>query len=295
MAQVFYDKAAVEVSVGGVTETLLASDCNINYSNSLQPLYVIGNKGSLGHVPGGPRVGDISFNFLTSITGKVHSHPGNIINYLASGLKHSIGSTGSGGLIKCAGMSGMGFLNSYAFNTASNSVSTSSASFSLFGGFSTPTNVDSVISGRITGTDPAISNPGGTAVATGVAHGRFTDLTNLKTTISAPNAGTEVGTVYSADYSISFNHNPIYKVGQEFPTTTLYTNASESINVAEDVFNSGLTYTGDANDYLINLKGVDATEQIMEVKMISGHQVNTSATVGLDDIIRTQKTLTAAY
>ena len=33
----------------------------------------------------------------------------------------------------------------------------------------------------------------------------------------------------------------------------------------------------------------------MEVKMISGHQVNTSATVGLDDIIRTQKTLTAAY
>lgn len=293
MAQVFYDKAAVEVSVGGVTETLLASDCNINYSNSLQPLYVIGNKGSLGHVPGGPRVGDISFNFLTSITGKVNSYPGNVINYLASGLKHSIGSTGSGVLIKCAGMSGMGFLNSYAFNTASNSVSTSSASFSLFGGFDSAT--DSVISGRITGTDPAISNPGGTAVATGVAHGRYTDLTNLKTTISAPNAGTEVGTVYSADYSISFNHNPIYKVGQEFPTTTLYTNASESINVAEDVFNSGLTYTGDANDYLINLKGVDATEQIMEVKMISGHQVNTSATVGLDDIIRTQKTLTAAY
>jgi hypothetical protein len=293
MAQVFYDKAAVEVSVGGVTETLLASDCNINYSNSLQPLYVIGNKGSLGHVPGGPRVGDISFNFLTSIRGKVNSYPGNVINYLASGLKHSIGSTGSGVLIKCAGMSGMGFLNSYAFNTASNSVSTSSASFSLFGGFDSA--ADSVISGRITGTDPAISNPGGTAVATGVAHGRYTDLTNLKTTISAPNAGTEEGTVYSADYSISFNHNPIYRVGQEFPTTTLYTNASESINVAEDVFNSGLTYTGDANDYLINLKGVDSTEQTMEVKMISGHQVNTSATVGLDDIIRTQKTLTAAY
>jgi hypothetical protein len=293
MAQVFYDKAAVEVSVGGVTETLLASDCNINYSNSLQPLYVIGNKGSLGHVPGGPRVGDISFNFLTSIRGKVNSYPGNVINYLASGLKHSIGSTGSGVLIKCAGMSGMGFLNSYAFNTASNSVSTSSASFSLFGGFDSA--ADSVISGRITGTDPAISNPGGTAVATGVAHGRYTDLTNLKTTISAPNAGTDEGTVYSADYSISFNHNPIYRVGQEFPTTTLYTNASESINVAEDVFNSGLTYTGDANDYLINLKGVDSTEQTMEVKMISGHQVNTSATVGLDDIIRTQKTLTAAY
>jgi hypothetical protein len=285
MAQVFYDKAAVEVSVGGVTETL--------YSNSLQPLYVIGNKGSLGHVPGGPRVGDISFNFLTSIRGKVNSYPGNVINYLASGLKHSIGSTGSGVLIKCAGMSGMGFLNSYAFNTASNSVSTSSASFSLFGGFDSA--ADSVISGRITGTDPAISNPGGTAVATGVAHGRYTDLTNLKTTISAPNAGTDEGTVYSADYSISFNHNPIYRVGQEFPTTTLYTNASESINVAEDVFNSGLTYTGDANDYLINLKGVDSTEQTMEVKMISGHQVNTSATVGLDDIIRTQKTLTAAY
>ena len=130
MAQVFYDKAAVEVTVAGVSETLLASDCSINLNNSLQPLYVIGNKGSLGHVPAGPRAGDISFNFLTSITGVTHGHRGNLINYLASGLKHSIGSTDSGVLIKCAGMSGMGFLNSYAFNTASNSVSTSSASFS---------------------------------------------------------------------------------------------------------------------------------------------------------------------
>ena len=295
MAQVFYDKAAVEVTVAGLSETLLASDCSVNFNNSLQPLYVIGNKGSLGHVPAGPRAGDISFNFLTTITGHNHGQQGNLINYLASGLKHSVGSTGSGILIKCAGMSGMGFLNSYAFNTASNSVSTSSASFTLFGGFNT-TN-DLPVSGRISGSAPLLSNPGGTAVATGVVHGVNTPLDTLKTEIKAPatEGGNQDGTVYSADYSISFSHNPIYKIGQEFPTLTLYTNASESINVAEDIFNSGLSYTGDATDYTLTLKGVDSTQKSMEVKMISGVQVSTSASVGLDDIIRSQKTLTAAY
>ena len=295
MAQVFYDKAAVEVTVAGLSETLLASDCSINFNNSLQPLYVIGNKGSLGHVPSGPRAGDISFNFLTSITGVSHGHRGNLINYLASGLKHSIGSTGSGVLIKCAGMSGMGFLNSYAFNTASNSVSTSSASFTLFGGLNGSN--DLPISGRISGNAPVLSNPGGTAVATGVVHGVNTPLDTLKTEIKAPAAGggDQDGTVYSADYSISFSHSPIYKIGQEFPTLTLYTNGSESINVAEDIFNSGLSYTGDATNYMLTLKGVDNTEGSMLVEMISGVQVATSASVGLDDIIRSQKTLTAAY
>ena len=68
-----------------------------------------------------------------------------------------------------------------------------------------------------------------------------------------------------------------------------------SINVAEDIFNSGLSYTGDATNYMLTLKGVDNTEGSMHVEMISGVQVSTSASVGLDDIIRSQKTLTAAY
>jgi hypothetical protein len=298
MAQVFYDKAAVEVTVAGVSETLLASDCSINFNNSLQPLYVIGNKGSLGHVPAGPRAGDISFNFLTSITGSTHGHAGNVINYLASGLKHSIGSTGSGIIVKCAGVSGIGFLNSYAFNTASNSVSTSSASFSFFGGIDGDGHQGLPISGRLSGDTVNLSNPGGVAVATGVAHGRYINVEGLQTTINAPAAGggNQAGVVYSADYSISFSHNPIYRVGQEFPELTLYTNASESVNVAEDIFNSGLAYTGVPADYLIELRSVDGNAlQQMEVKMISGVQVSTSATAGLDDIIRSQKTLTAAY
>lgn len=295
MAQVFYDKAAVEVTVAGLSETLLASDCSINFNNSLQPLYVIGKKGSLGHSPAGARAGDISFNFITSITGHHHGQQGNLINYLASGLKHSVGSTGSGVLIKCAGMSGMGFLNSYSFNAASNSISTSSASFSLFGGFNNST--DLPVSGRISGNAPALSNPGGTSVATGVAHGANTPLDTLKTQIKAPatEGGDQDGTIYSANYSISFSHNPVYKIGEEFPTVTFYANGSESINVAEDIFNSGLSYTGDPTDYVLTLKGVDKTQKSMEVKMISGVQTSTSASVGLDDIIRSQKNLIAAY
>lgn len=296
MAQVFYDKAAVEVTVEGVSETLLASDCSINFNNSLQPLYVIGNKGSLCHTASGPRAGDISFNFITSITGSTHGQPGNVINYLASGLKHSVGSTGSGIIVKCAGVSGIGFLNSYAFNTVSNSVSTSSASFSFFGGIDGAGHQGLPISGRLSGTNTTIQ--GGAAVATGVAHGRYTVIEGLRTTINAPAAGggDQEGIVYSADYSISFSHNPIYKVGQEFPELTLYTNASESVNVAEDIFNSGLSYTGVPEDYTIELRSVQGgAPSQMEVKMISGVQVSTSVTAGLDDIIRSQKTLTAAY
>jgi hypothetical protein len=296
MAQVFYDKTTVQVEYDGVSETLLASNCTINYNNSLQPLYVLGNKGSLGHVPAGPRVGDISFDFLTSITGEVHGYPGNIINYLASGIKHSIGSTASGALVKCAGISGWGFLNSYAFNAQSNAISTSSASFGFFGGFDNPAGFTLPLSGRITGSDVEAGSSTST-VATGVAHGRYTTLSSLYTTITdTANAAQEVGELFAADYSISFAHNPIYKLGQETPLLTLYANASESINAVEDVYNSGLSYTGNETDYPLILESVDLNAASdMRVTMVSGVQVGASVSVGLDDIARSQKTLTAAY
>ena len=84
MATVFYDKAAVSVDFAGVGETLLASDFTVNYSASVQPLYAIGGKGSLGQFPAAARVGDASFNFITTITGTPHGCRGNIINYLFS-------------------------------------------------------------------------------------------------------------------------------------------------------------------------------------------------------------------
>ena len=45
MATVFYDKAAVNVSFGDINETLLASNCSINFSSPSQPMFAIGNKG----------------------------------------------------------------------------------------------------------------------------------------------------------------------------------------------------------------------------------------------------------
>jgi hypothetical protein len=134
-------------------------------------------------------------------------------------------------------------------------------------------------------------------LATGVAHGRYTPLTTLKTTINPGGSDAEAGTVFGADYSISFNHSPIYKIGQEFPTTSLYTTAQESINVTEDIFQSGLAFDETASDYTIDLHGLDttSTNDKMQLKMISGKQVSTSMSAGLDDIVRSQKTLTAAY
>jgi hypothetical protein len=222
---------------------------------------------------------------------------GNIINFLASGIKGSINSNASGALIQVAGLSGTGFLNSYSFNVASNSVSTSSASFTMFGsGEVDPSAAASQflnlpITGRLGNSDyTPISD--GTRVATGIAHGRFTNLNDFRTELTGPVSN---GTIFGADYSISFNHNPIYKVGQEFPTCTYYTTASESMNITEDVFNSGLSFSGvDVGDVMLNVKGLDSSKQ-MQVGLSGLKQINSSASVGLDDIVRTQKTLVAAY
>ena len=294
MATVFYDKASVSVDFEGVGETLLASDFTVNLSSSAQPLYAIGSKGPLGQFPSSARVGDVSFNFITSLTGRNYGQQGNIINFLASGIKHSVGSTASGVTISGAGVKGIGFLNSYGLNVASNSVSTSSASFTFFGsGSQLP------VSGRLTDSVAFPHRQSVGNIGTGVAHGRYTPLTTLRTTIGAGNDPdpTDEGTVFGADYSVSFNHNPIYKVGQEFPVTSLYTTAQESVNVTEDIFNSGLAFDETSNDYLIDLHGLDSASanDKMQLKMISGKQVSTSMSAGLDDIVRSQKTLTASY
>jgi len=294
MATVFYDKAAVNVKVGGVNETLLANNCTINYSSSQQPLYAIGSKGTLGQFPSAARVGDISFGFLTSMTGTFNGYKGNIINYIASGVKNSVGSQASGVQIKCAGISGYGFLSSYGFNVASNSISTSNASFTFFGsgaGQAAQTIQEQPVEGFIHAST-LVNTPNTGYLATGIAHGHDTTLVPLKTTISDPD---ETANIFGADYSLSLNHNPVYMVGQEFPLTSFYTTAQESVNVTEDVFDNALKFNEGAGDITIGLVGIGGTEAAMVVKLAGAKQINTSMTAGLDDIIRTQKTLTAAY
>jgi len=303
MARIFYDKAPVEIQALGTNfrETLIATDCSINFNNSQSPIYSVGKKGPIGQFPSAARVGDISFNFLTTITGQfenivgigVTSRNGNIINYLSDAIKNSTDSEASGVLIKCANVSGVGFLNSYSFNTSANSISSSSAAFTLFGSGS-----DLPVSGRLSGVSAGVGV--GASVTTGIAHGRYTTMpSSLNTTLYQADAASgdryATGTIYSADYSISFNHNPIYKIGQEFPVTTFYTNASESLNVSEDIFNSGLKYDETAATYDLQLKGLSTSGEPLFVRVKDAKQISTSASVGLDDIIRTQKTLTAAY
>jgi hypothetical protein len=302
MARIFYDKAPVEIQVGTYRETLIATDCSINFNNSQSPIYSVGKKGPIGQFPSAARAGDMSFNFLTTITGEFDnivgvatSTQGNIINYLADAVKNSTDSEASGVIVKCAGVSGVGFLNSYSFNTTANSISSSSAAFTLFGsGTQLP------LSGRLSGVSAGVGIGGTTSsVTTGIAHGRFTTMpatlnTKLYDDTTAENPAT--ATIYSADYSISFNHNPIYKIGQEFPITTFYTNASESLNVSEDLFNSGLKFDETATNYNLEIKGLGGANTMgMKLRVKDAKQISTSASVGLDDIIRTQKSLTAVY
>ena len=289
MATVFYDKAAVEVTHNGVTEQLLATDCSLNFSNTQSPLRMIGAKRALGQFPSAARVGDLSFNFLTTITGTHFGQNGNLINTVASGIKNDAanGSEASGVTVKFAGVSGLGFLTSYGLGVASNSVSSSSAGFTFYGsGTQLP------VSGRLTGVAGELLNTG--ALTTGIVQGRYTNLNNFATLISAPEAATETGTVFSAEYSLSLGYNPVYKIGQEFPTTCFYTNAQESINITEDVFNSGLSFKETSQDLVMTVSGLGGSSG-MEVGMSGAQQVGTSMQAGVDDIVRTQKTLTAVY
>ena len=180
MARIFYDKAPVEIQALGTNfrETLIATDCSINFNNSQSPIYSVGKKGPIGQFPSAARVGDISFNFLTTITGEFQNivgigvtseRNGNIINYLADAIKNSTDSEASGVIIKCANVSGVGFLNSYSFNTTANSISSSSAAFTLFGSGS-----DLPVSGRLSGVSAGVAV--GTSVTTGIAHGRYTTM-----------------------------------------------------------------------------------------------------------------------
>tara|TARA_Y100000361_G_scaffold129770_1_gene125428 strand:- start:261 stop:1160 length:900 start_codon:yes stop_codon:yes gene_type:complete len=299
MATVFYDKAAVELTYGSITQKLLATDCSLSFSNSMQPLYSIGTKGALGQFPAAARQGDLSFNFLTTITGtegggKIGTTPlaGNIVNYLASGIKNSTNSHASGVQIKFAGVSGSGFLNSYGFNVGSNTISTSSAGFTFFGSGAQ----EAPVSGFL---HEFAGNTAQTGIlATGVAHGRYTNLDTFRTSISNSDLGptaADNGTVFSADYSISFNHVPVYKVGQEFPTTTFYTTAQESLGITEDVFNSGLAFDQAGQNLTMQVKGLSTTAQAMEVGLSGATQVSTAMSAGMDDIVRTQKNLTSVY
>ena len=289
MATVFYDKAAVEVTHNNVTEQLLATDCSLDFSNSQQPLHMIGVKRALGQFPSAARVGELSFNFLTTITGNHFGQNGNLINAVASGVKNDAanGSEASGVTVKFAGVSGLGFLTSYSLGVASNSVSSSSAAFTFYGsGTQIP------VSGRLTGVVGQPLNTG--ALTTGIVQGRYSNLNNFSTIISAPESATETGTVFSAEYSLSMGYNPVYKIGQEFPTTCFYTNAQESINITEDVFNSGLAFKETSQNLVMTVSGLGGSSG-MEIGMSGAQQVSTSMQAGLDDIVRSQKTLTASY
>tara|TARA_R110000824_G_scaffold275198_1_gene463896 strand:- start:1796 stop:2665 length:870 start_codon:yes stop_codon:yes gene_type:complete len=289
MATVFYDKAAVEVTHNGVTEQLLATDCSLNFSSAPQPLYAIGAKGPLGQFPSSARVGDLSFGFLTTITGEYFGQVGNLINTLASGVKSTVsnGSEASGVTVTFAGVSGLGFLTSYGLGVASNTISSSSAAFVFYGsGTQLP------VSGRLTGFAGQPINTG--SLITGIAHGRYTNLNNFATTISSPSAATEKGTVFSADYSLSLEYKPVYKIGQEFPLTCFYTNAQESVDLTEDVFNSGLAFKETSQNLVMTVSGLGGTSG-MEIGISGAQQVGTSMMAGVDDIVRTQKTLTTAY
>ena len=295
MATVFYDKAAVEVSFLGQREKLLASDCSLSYSSPQTPLYAVGNKGPLGQFPAGARQGEVTFGFLTTMTGSYFGASGNILNSLASGIKSSMNSEVSGVKISFAGVTGIGYLNSYSFGIQSNSVSSSNAGFTFFGeGNELP------VTGFLADFAGGAIQTG--KLATGIAHGRYTDLSNFATTLASD--ASNKANVFSADYSISFNHNPIYKVGQEFPATALYTSAQESLGLTEDIFQSGLKFDEDPKTYHLALKGLyqgspGATPVAppvgMEVFISGAKVVSTAMSAGMDDIVRTQTNLTSAY
>ena len=83
-------------------------------------------------------------------------------------------------------------------------------------------------------------------------------------------------------------------MGQEFPLTCLYTNAQETLGLTEDVFQSGLVFDPGANNLVLTVSGLGGNYG-MEIGLSGAKEVSTAMSAGMDDIVRTQKNLTAVY
>jgi|TARA_B100000073_G_C23694955_1_gene557958 hypothetical protein len=291
MSSIRYDKIPVIIQYGSRTEKILAYDCSLSEAAELQPVYSIGKKGIAEQTPAGARTASISFSYTPVLTGFVNEKykikgDFNIINHVASGLKNSKKAQTSGISIRFGGISGEGLLSSYSFQLGPYAPVECSVNFELFG-----SGQDLPVTGELQ--SQTIQRNEQSAIASGVGHSAFSAFMTAGSPATITSSD-ETGILKSVDYSINFDYEPVYKLGQEFPSTFLFHSASEEVRVSENLYETGIEFTGKAENFHLNIKSIDNANTI-SVNMDKPVLANAQLRVGAGGIAETEKTIRSFY
>ena len=290
MASIRYDKVPLVIEYDSRVEKVLAYDCNLTEAADLQPVYAIGKKGIAEQTPQGARTASLSFSYTPVLSGYINKAKSrgdfNIINHVANGLKSSKKPQSSGISIKFGGISGEGLLTSYSVSVSPYSPVECSVNFELFG-----SGQDVPVSGELS--SQAVSNTNNSSLASSVGHAAYSAFmaAGAPATITSSD---ETGIVSDIDYSINFEYEPVYKLGQEFPSSFLYHSASEETTISENVHETGISFTGKSEDFKLNIKSLD-NNNAMSIDMTSPVLTNVRIGASAGNTVQTEKTIRSFY
>ena len=192
----------------------------------------------------------------------------------------------SGISIRFGGISGEGLLSSYSFQLESYSPVECSVNFELFG-----SGEDLPASGELK--SQTITRNEQSAIASGVGHSAFSAFMTAGSPATITSSD-ETGILQSVNYAINFDYEPVYKLGQEFPSSFLFHSASEETRVSENLYETGIEFTGKAENFKLNIKSIDNANAI-SVNMDKPVLANTQLRVGAGGIAQAEKTIRSFY
>lgn len=271
---VYFNDCDVTVDNTGI----LAESASISSSNSLQPFFSLGKKGSVQQSSSGP----IRSNFNISYIVKTDSEPNySIVSYLKDAHNDLSYKTYP---ISIGGLTGDCYLESYSVKGSSNDfikANTSYISFLPLSGELKTKNKNNLVKYN----DSTYS---------GMAH--FWTLLSEK-------PDKQVDKLYDFDYNFKATWEPVYVLGKNLPIQVQLHNAEETLNITREIFKE-IQFTGEHSaDHLdidkISMKGLsalmgDETKTLSFI--ITGQKVhNIELDSQLDDFIRIKSTIKRFY
>ena len=187
--------------------------------------------------------------------------------------------------VRFGGISGEGLLESYSVSLEPYAPVTCNVNFLLLGsGENVP------VSGELISQDQVHRQAN---LASHVGHTSYSDFMagESPATITSDN---QTGVLTSVNYSINFNYEPVYKLGQEFPSTFLYHSANERAEITENTFETGIAFTGKAENFDLEIKTLD-NKTAMRIRMTKPVVKDSKLSISAGDIAGTSKTLNSFY
>lgn len=271
-----FDNIDVLVQNSGI----LATNASVSQSNSIAPAYVLGKYCAVNQVPAGPIKSTFAFSYYPTTTGDPSYDILNTIKGLADDVLYS------GATVEIAGVTGYNcYLQNYELQSSPNSIIKSNATYVTY----TP------LSGQIT------SKTGTTdfyRFNDRLAHGWTTYISSSGNQLLAP--------TYDFTYKFAVGWEPIYLIGQKFPSQVNFMNGVEEMSFVRDSFThiqfSGDGVTGtfipsDRKLELFNYKLI-ATRNFSGALIfdVSGAKItDTKLVADLDNFVRSQTSIRRFY